>query len=131
MPFSATAGGTSAIAPAVSTTYDALGRTLSATDSSGGIISYQYTQNDVLQTVTGTQSFKKQFEYDGLGRIISVCEISTSLSGFGTCSQIQAQSGFWTKYSYDAMGNLLTVTKMRRQRAAIKLARTHMTCSGA
>lgn len=111
MPFSASAGGTNSSAPSVNTTYDALGRVLTATDANGGQISYTYTNNDVLRTVSGTQTFKKQFEYDGLGRLASVCEMSTSLTGIGTCGQQTSQTGYWTKYTYDALGHLLTVTR--------------------
>ena len=111
MPFTASAGGTSSTAPSVQTTYDALGRRLSVFDNNGGTVSYQYVKNDVLQTISGTQTFKKQFEYDGLGRLSSVCEVSTSLPGVGTCGQAQTQTGYWTKYTYDALGHLLTVTQ--------------------
>ena len=110
MLFSAAAGGTNSSAPGVSTTYDALGRVLTTTDSDGGTTSYTYTDNDVLVTVSGTgsQSFQKQFEYDGLGRLTSVCEISSTLAGRGTCGQTSQQTGFWTKYTYDGAGRLLT-----------------------
>ena len=111
MPFSAPAGGTNSSAPGVITSYDALGRPLSKTDADGGTTSYTYTNNDVLITKSGSQSFKKQLEYDGLGRLTSVCEVSTSLSGVGACSQSNAQTGYWTKYTYDALGRLLTVTQ--------------------
>ena len=67
MPFSATAGTTNSSAPGVNTTYDALGRVLTTTDADGGTVSYTYTNNDVLQKVSGTQTFQKQLEYDGLG----------------------------------------------------------------
>jgi RHS repeat-associated protein len=111
MPFSASAGGTNSSAPGVLVTYDALDRTVTTTDNDGGITKYQYTNNDVLQTVSGSQNFKKQFEYDGLGRLTSVCEISTVLPGVGTCGQSTQQSGYWTKYTYDALGHLLIVTQ--------------------
>ncbi len=111
MPFSASAGGTNSSAPGVVMFYDALGRPLSATDSDGGTTSYTYTNNDVLVTVSGSQSFSKQLEYDGLGRLASVCEISSSLPGVGTCGQSNAPTGYWTRYTYDALGHLLTVTQ--------------------
>jgi YD repeat-containing protein len=111
MPFSASAGGTSSTAPGVSTWYDALGRPTSSTNANGGATSYTYTNNDVLISVSGSQTFKKQLEYDGLGRLTSVCEISTTLSGVGTCGQSNSQTGYWTKYTYDAAGRLLTVTQ--------------------
>ena len=113
MPYSTTASPTSdnMSAPATTTTYDALGRVLSATDANGGSVSYTYTNNDVLQTVSGTQSFQKQFEYDGLGRLTSVCEISTTLPNHGACGQGVGQTGYLTSYTYDALGHLLTVSQ--------------------
>jgi RHS repeat-associated protein len=111
MPFSASAGGTDSSAPGLGITYDALGRPLTITDSTGGTTSYTYSNNDVLVTVSGSQTFKKQLEYDGLGRLSSVCEISTTLPGVGTCGQSTTQSGYWTKYTYDALGHLLAVTQ--------------------
>jgi RHS repeat-associated protein len=119
MPYSATASpsGDNTSAPATTTTYDALGRVVQTQDADGGYVSYKYTNNDVLQTVSGTpsgtQSFQKQFEYDGLGRLTSVCEINVSgnLPNAGTCGQNTSQNGYWTKYTYDALGHLLTVTQ--------------------
>jgi RHS repeat-associated protein len=111
MPFSATAGTTNSSAPGVNTTYDALGRVLTTQDADGGTTSYTYTNNDVLQTVSGTQTFQKQLEYDGLGRLTSVCEISSTLPLIGTCGQSNTMTGLWTKYTYDALGHLLTVTQ--------------------
>jgi hypothetical protein len=64
-------------------------------------LSYAYTNNDVLQRVSGNQSqtFQKQFEYDGLGRLSSVCEISSTPPGVGTCGQVTTKTGYWTKYT--------------------------------
>lgn len=130
MPYSAVASPTSnnTTAPATNTTYDALGRVLTVTDAAGGTVSYTYTNNDVLQAVggtpTGTQTFQKQFEYDGLGRLASVCEISSTLPGVGTCGQAKTQSGYWTKYTYDALGHLLTVTQNAQAASGSQQART-------
>lgn len=98
---------------AVTTTqYDAIGRPLSATDAGGGKVSYTNFKNDVLQSVGPTQTFQNQLEYDGMGRLTSVCEItSASGSGAGACGQSNPQTGLLTKYAYDALGNLLTVTQ--------------------
>lgn len=113
MPYVATASPSSSntTAPSVNTTYDALGRPLSIADALGGTVSYTYSDNDVLQKTTGTQAFQKQFEYDGLGRLTSVCEISSTLPGVGACGQTTAKTGLWTKYTYDALGHLLSVTQ--------------------
>ncbi len=113
MPYVATASPSSSntTAPSVNTTYDALGRPLSIADALGGTVSYTYSDNDVLQKTTGTQTFQKQFEYDGLGRLSSVCEISSTLPNVGTCGQSTAKTGLLTSYTYDAFGRLLTVTQ--------------------
>ena len=110
MPFVAVAGGTNSTAPGVTTTYDALGRPLTVKDANGGTVSYTYINNDVLQATSGSQTFQKQLEYDGLGRLISVCEI-TSAAGSGSCGQSNSKTGFLTKYTNDAFGRVLTVTQ--------------------
>jgi RHS repeat-associated protein len=123
MPFSASAGTTNSSAPGTTTTYDALGRILSITDSDGGQVSYTYLNNDVLKKVTGGQTFQKQFEYDGLGRLVSVCEM-TQLTGSGTCGQATQVNGFWTKYTYDALGHLLTVVQNAQASSGNQQTRT-------
>jgi len=117
MPYTALASPSSqnTTIAATTRTYDALGRVLTIIDGGGGTVNYTYTANDVLQKVSGTpngtQAFQKQFEYDGLGRLRSVCEMSGTLPGVGTCAQNTAQTGYWTKYTYDALGHLLTVAQ--------------------
>jgi RHS repeat-associated protein len=112
MAFSASAGTTNSTAPAKTMTYDALGRPTMNTDAGGGTVSFSYTNNDTLQTVgpapVGESAKQKQFEYDGLGRLTSVCEVTT-LTGNGNCAQTTAKMGFWTQYTYDALGNLTKV----------------------
>ena len=124
MPFSAAASTTNSTAPGTNTTYDALGRVLKTTDANGGQVSYTYTNNDVLQIVSGTQTFQKQLEYDGLGRLTSVCEISSTLPLVGACSQSNAKTGLWTKYTYDALGRLLTVTQNAQAATGSQQTRT-------
>jgi YD repeat-containing protein len=114
-PYSAASGTLcTGTCPGTSVTYDALGRTLTATDAGGGTSTISYTKNDTLQTLgpapTGENTKRKQFEYDGLGRLSSVCEI-TSGTGSGTCGQTVTQTGYWTKYTYDTLGNLTGVTQ--------------------
>ena len=60
---------------------------------------------------SGENAKQRQFENDGAGRLTSVCEVSSSVNGHGTCAQSHSQSGLWTKYTYDALGDLLTVAQ--------------------
>jgi RHS repeat-associated protein len=114
LPYSGTAGQTNSSGPSVNTTYDALGRKTQSTDAGGKTVTISYSQNDTYRTLgphpTGENAKQKQLEYDGLGRLTSVCEI-TSVTGSGACAQTSAQTGFWTKYTYDAAGNLTGVTQ--------------------
>lgn len=114
LPFNATAGGTSSTAPGLSTQYDALGRVSAINDSGSGSESYSYLQNDVKVIVgpppTNENAKQHQFEYDALGHLTSVCEI-TSASGSGACGQNSVATGYWTKYTYDALGDLTSVTQ--------------------
>ena len=126
MPYSAAASPSSdnTNAPATTTTYDALGRVSTVTDANNGTVSYTYTNNDVLQKLSGGQTFQKQFEYDGLGRLTSVCEMSLSLPGTAACGQNVAQNGYLTLYTYDALGRLLTVTQNAKAASGSKQTRS-------
>ncbi len=93
-------------------TYDALNRTLSVSDSGGGLTTYSYNENDVLQTLTSpTQA--KQSEYDALGRLTSVCEVTSGTTAFpgASCSQNTSATGYLTQYAYDALGDRTGVTQ--------------------
>jgi len=95
-------------------TYDAMNRTLSVSDSGGGSTTYSYTRNDTVQTLS-TPTQKKQLEYDALGRLASVCEVTNGTTAFpkGTCVQNGSPQsmGYWTTYTYDPLGNLTGVTQ--------------------
>jgi RHS repeat-associated protein len=122
LPYSGTAGQTNSSVAATTTSYDALSRPLTVLDGGNGSTVYYYGQpgsqnNDVLVTrnpaPTGEHTKSRQFEYDGLGRLASVCEITAGATPWtgGNCAQNSAQTGYWTKYAYDPMGNLLTSTQ--------------------
>ena len=113
MPFTQTAGvGGGTVF--TTTSYDALSRPLLVTDGGGGTVGYSYADNDVLTTVgpapAGENTKRKQEEFDGLGRLRSVCEINT-LGGDGACGQAVAQSGYLTVYARNALGQITQVTQ--------------------
>ena len=103
-PYSASANQTtSPTAPATTMTYDALGRVLTVTDPGTGNVgyaSYAYSQNDVLETLGPAPAKSRQSEYDSLGRLISVCEITagTTQAPAGICGQNSSATGYWTRY---------------------------------
>jgi len=93
--------------------YDALGRQLSVRHSDGttATISYTGAATDSKSEGNGTKTLERVTQVDALGRLVSVCEVSSStLPGTsGTpaaCGQDIAKTGFLTTYSYDALGNL-------------------------
>ncbi|MDP9266938.1 MAG: hypothetical protein M3P27_01255 [Acidobacteriota bacterium] len=115
LPFSAAAGTLcSGTCPGTSFSYDGLGRLTSVTDSAGGSATYTYVKNDVYKSVgpapAGENQKRRQLEYDSLGRLTSVCEI-TSAAGSGSCAQTSPQTGYWTKYVYEPLGNMTNVTQ--------------------
>lgn len=117
LPYVGTAGQTNSSAPSQTVTYDALSRTLSISDNSGGSRTFSYSQNDVYITrgpaPSGENTKRRQEESNGLGRLVSVCEITagTTSAPAGTCAQNSLQTGYWTKYSYDALGRLTGVSQ--------------------
>jgi len=104
------------------TTYDALNRPLTVLDGGGGSTIYFYGNPgsqtpDVLVTrspaPSGELTKRRQFEYDALGRLSSVCEITAGTGTWpgGACGQNTTNTGYWTKYSNDPMGNLTGLTQ--------------------
>jgi RHS repeat-associated protein len=129
LPYSGAAGQTNSSAPGTSTTYDALNRKVQLTDSEtpARTVTFTYTQNDTYRTLgpapTGENAKRKQFEYDAQGRLTSVCEI-TSATGSGTCAQTSPVTGYWTKYTYDALNHLVGVSQ-NAQSTGSQQARTY------
>ena len=112
LPCSAPLGGTCSTTK-YSYSYDSVGRISIKTDiTTSATRTYSYNANDTLVTVSGGTSPVRslQTEVDGLGRLISVCEI-TSLAGSGSCGQTTAATGFLTTYQYTAAGFLSTITQ--------------------
>ena len=110
-----TSGGTCPPATGAYTTqtYDALNRPLITTDGGGGTITRSYSGRDVLVVLpapAGEVVKQTQYEFDGLGRVKSACQLS-SASGSGPCNQDMGGTGFLTTYSYDVLGRVMQVTK--------------------
>jgi hypothetical protein len=64
----------------------------------------------------GGKRVERVFQIDGLRRVASVCEVTSSTqlgTGVtpGACGHDVAKTGFLTSYTYDVLGNLLTVTQ--------------------
>lgn len=115
LPYVGTAGQLNSTASNTAVVYDALRRKTSVTDSGGMSATFTYTSNDVYRDLgphpTGENDKRKQFEYDALGRLTSVCEV-TSVTGSGSCAQTSpGVTGYWTTYSYDVLNNLTGVTQ--------------------
>jgi RHS repeat-associated protein len=122
LPYSGTEGQTNSSAPATTTTYDGLSRPLTILDGGGGSTIYYYgppgsQNNDILITrspaPTGENTKRRQFESDALGRLTSACELTAGTTAWpgGTCAQNTSQTGYWTKYTYDPIGNLTGLTQ--------------------
>lgn len=112
--------------------YDALGRTCLVippggtvpsqhtcpTSAQAGDVSAFYTNRatQVSDEGNGSESIQKISQTDGLGRLVSVCEITsaTQMGGSGTpgnCSQDIAATGFLTSYVYDTLDDLTQITQ--------------------
>lgn len=134
LPYQGTSGQTASGPELTTTTYDGSGRPTEVQDAGGGWTKYTYSDNDTYievgpqTTSPQTENTKKrQLEYDGEGRLTSVCELTTALSGYGNCAQSAAQSGYWTTYAYawySSGANVLTVTQ-NAQSSTAKQTRTY------
>ena len=116
-PYSAGLGGTNGTIVSTTYAYDAINRPTSVTSPNGTVKSFTYTASasarDMLVGLNAGpngEHKQTQYEYNGLGRVTSVCEV-TSMTGSYGCGQTTAQNGFLTTYSYSGPGNLLSVTQ--------------------
>ena len=100
-------------------TYDALSRITSVTNPDSSTIQTAYSgrASEVTDEANKTKSVQRISQSDALGRLTSMCEVSSTTLGFGTsnvpsaCGQDISATGFLTSYSYDALADLLSVSQ--------------------
>jgi RHS repeat-associated protein len=71
------------------------------------------------------RTFSKQIESDALGRVTSICEISSSLPGVGTCTQTSRATGWWTKYDYSSTSSTHSMTVTQNAQSSPTQTRTY------
>jgi RHS repeat-associated protein len=101
--------------------YDALSRATSVTHSDGSVVSSSYAgrATSVLDEGNGTQRLQLISQVNGLGRLTSICEVTSAVLSVGisgstapaACGQDIAATGFLTTYAYDPLDNLTSVAQ--------------------
>ncbi len=101
--------------------YDALSRKTSVTHSDASTVLTSYTgrATSVQDEGNGTQRVQRVSQVDGLGRLVSLCEVTSSTLAVGitgsttpaACGQDIAATGFLTTYAYDALDDLTSVAQ--------------------
>jgi len=101
--------------------YDALGRTTTVTHSDDSTVLTSYTgrATSVQDEGNGAQRVQRVSQVDGLGRLNSVCEVTSTTLTVGitgsttpaACSLDIAATGFLTTYSYDTLDDLTSVAQ--------------------
>jgi RHS repeat-associated protein len=100
-------------------TYDALGRAKLVTNPDNSTVQTSYIgrATEVTDEGNGTKSVQRISQTDGLGRMVSVCEVSSTTLTVGasptpaSCSQDIGGTGFLTSYQYDALNDLVGVSQ--------------------
>src|SRR5208282_2987740 len=101
--------------------YDPLNRTTAVIHPDNTQATFTYT-GAAVQAVdegnnqSGSTQVQRVYQSDGLGRLTSVCEVSSTnqLGSSSTpvaCGQDIAATGFLTSHAYDALGDLTSVTQ--------------------
>src|SRR5260370_8550261 len=100
-------------------TYDALGRTTSATHSDGTSVLTTYTGRAVQVQDEGNGSGTRVthiYQQDGLGRTTTVCEVAATIFGTGPTVACGLDitgnpTGVTTTYAYDPMANVTQISQ--------------------
>jgi RHS repeat-associated protein len=96
--------------------YDALKRPTTVTHSDGSSVttSYYGPATKVADEGNGSTSIQTISQEDGIGRLKSVCEVTSTTPAVGpapaACNQALAATGFLTTYSYAGLGDLKNLT---------------------
>ncbi|MBI3475373.1 MAG: RHS repeat-associated core domain-containing protein [Acidobacteria bacterium] len=134
MAYQGTAGQSPSSGIYTQNTFDAMMRITRTQDAGGGVVNTSYLQNYVYREAApapagSTESTKaKQSEYDGLGRLKSVCEITRDTQYGGACNQVGGgYSGYLTTYVYDTPPyiNSLTVRQNTQPNGGTTQSRTY------
>jgi RHS repeat-associated protein len=100
-----------------------LGRVETVTHSDGTVLTTNYTGPATQVIDEGTVSssgpinIQRISQVDGLGRLTRVCEVSSQILSVGSgatpadCGTDVSATGFVTTYSYDTLGNLISVSQ--------------------
>ena len=99
--------------------YSVLGLPTHVTHSDGTstTTSYGGLATQVTDEGNGSSNVSRILQRDGLGRLVSVCELYSGTPLFGNggtpaaCGQDISGTGFLTSYGYDTLGNLTGVTQ--------------------
>lgn len=97
--------------------YDALNRTTQVTNSDNSVVTTSYIGR--ATEITDESGKQRISQVDGLGRLTSVCEVSSTPLAVGitgstnpvTCGLDISGTGFPTTYGYDALDDLTSVTQ--------------------
>jgi len=118
-----------------SVTYDTLSRPTQVTHSDGTTILTSYTGNasETQDEGNGSVRVAKIGEQDGLGRLVSLCEVTSGVYGPGgtgsACGQDIAATGLLTTYRYDVLGELTSVSQGAETRSSSFDAASRLTQS--
>ncbi len=105
--------------------FDPLGRLYQKTTSSHQTVTNTFAQNDVLTVLSpapsGENNKQVQNQYDGLGRVTSSCQISSTASGNVSCAQNTGSSnGILTTIAYTSAAGSQSVTSTRGSQSRSK-----------
>jgi len=111
-------GSASAATPAglwITTVYDDLGRALTLTTPDNAVVRTAYDGNRVL--VTDPSGKQRMSKSNALGQLKEVWEITAADDSTESVTSFlnhpEAAAGYRTKYAYDTLGNLITITQQK------------------